>query len=143
MVWVASRGGRSARDPHRRIRRMGRQYLGALALSLILAAVAVATVAADDAATLLKAREAGAALARGNFDQAIALYTEALQDKTLPNDRRAMLLADRGVAYARRQSPRDAIEDFNRAIQLFPEHAAIYNNRGTVLLGIGAVREAM
>jgi tetratricopeptide (TPR) repeat protein len=91
----------------------------------------------------LRAREAGVALARGNFDQAIALYTEALQDKTLANERRATLLADRGVAYARRQSPREAIEDFNRAIQLFPEYAAIYNNRGTVLLGIGALREAM
>ncbi len=102
-----------------------------------------ATVAAEDASTLLKAREAGAALARGHFDQAIALYTEALQDKALANERRATLLADRGVAHARRQSPREAIEDFNRAVQLFPEYAAIYNNRGNVLLGIGAVREAM
>jgi tetratricopeptide (TPR) repeat protein len=118
---------------------MGRRYLTALVLALT---VGASTVAADDAA-LLRAREAGVALARGNFDQAIGLYTEALQDKTLPNERRATLLADRGVAYARRQSPREAIEDFNRAIQLFPEHAAIYNNRGNVLLGIGAVREAM
>jgi tetratricopeptide (TPR) repeat protein len=118
---------------------MRRQYLTALALSLL---VATPAPAADDN-VLLRAREAGVALARGNFDQAIALYTEALQDKTLPNERRATLLADRGVAYARRQSPREAIEDFNRAIQLFPEYAAIYNNRGNVLLGIGAVREAM
>ncbi len=122
---------------------MGRRYLGAFALSVLAALAVAATVAADDAATLLKAREAGAALARGNFDQAVALYTEALQDKTLPNERRATLLTDRGVAYARRQSPREAIEDFNRAVQLFPEFAAIYNNRGNVLLGIGAVREAM
>jgi tetratricopeptide (TPR) repeat protein len=107
------------------------------------ALAAASTIDAEEAAALLRAREAGAALARGNFDQAIALYTEALQDKTLPNERRATLLSDRGVAYARRQSPREAIEDFNRAIQLFPEHAALYNNRGTVLLGIGAVREAM
>jgi tetratricopeptide (TPR) repeat protein len=112
-------------------------------VALPLAVATPARVAAEDAATLLKAREAGAALARGNHDQAIALYTEALQDKTLPNERRATLLTDRGVAYARRQSPREAIEDFNRAVQLFPEYAAIYNNRGTVLLGIGAVREAM
>jgi tetratricopeptide (TPR) repeat protein len=122
---------------------MGRYCRCALALSLILATAAASTVAADDASVLLRAREAGAALARGNFDQAIALYTEALQDKTLASERRATLLADRGVAYARRQSPREAIDDFNRAIQLFPEYAAIYNNRGTVLLGIGAVREAM
>jgi tetratricopeptide (TPR) repeat protein len=117
---------------------MGR--LCALVLSLI---VSVSAAVADEAAALLKAREAGAQLARGNLDQAIALYNEALQDKTLPNERRATLLTDRGVAHARRQSPREAIEDFNRAIQLFPEYAAVYNNRGNVLLGIGAVREAM
>jgi tetratricopeptide (TPR) repeat protein len=128
---------------------MGRRHLRtlvsslALAVALLLAVVAPARVAAEDAATLLKAREAGAALARGNHDQAVALFTEALQDKTLPNERRATMLTDRGVAHARRQSPREAIEDFNRAVVLFPEHAAIYNNRGTVLLGIGAVREAM
>jgi tetratricopeptide (TPR) repeat protein len=41
------------------------------------------------------------------------------------------------------QNPKEAIEDFNRAIQLYPEYAAIYNNRGNVLLGLGAAREAM
>jgi tetratricopeptide (TPR) repeat protein len=100
----------------------------------------IATASAEDTAAI---RDAGAALARGNLDQAVTLYSQALQDKTLPNERRAILLSDRGVAHARLQNPRDAIEDFNRAIQLFPEYAAIYNNRGNVLLGIGAVREAM
>lgn len=118
---------------------MGRQYLGALVLSLI---VGTSALAADDE-LLLRAREAGLALARGDFDEAIAVYTEVLKDKTLPNQRRATLLTDRGVAYARRQSPREAIENFNSAIKLFPEYAAIYNNRGNVLLGIGAVGEAM
>jgi tetratricopeptide (TPR) repeat protein len=108
-------------------------------LALLLAAGAPVHAVEDPAA----ARDAGAALARGNFDQAVALYSTALQDKTLPNERRAVLLTDRGVAHARRQSPREAIEDFNRAIQLYPEYAAVYNNRGNVLLGIGAVREAM
>jgi len=103
-------------------------------------ALPMAAASAQDAASV---REAGAALARGNLDQAVTLYSQALQDKTLPNERRAILLSDRGVAYARLQNPREAIEDFNRAIQLFPEYAAIYNNRGNVLLGIGAVREAM
>ena len=103
-------------------------------------ALGMAVASAEDVAAV---RDAGAALARGNFDQAVTLYSQALQDKTLPNERRAILLSDRGVAYARLQNPREAIEDFNRAVQLFPEYAAIYNNRGNVLLGIGAVREAM
>lgn len=92
--------------------------------------------------TSLKLREAAAVLQRGNVEQALALYDQVLQDKTLPNDRRAIILNDRGVAYARRQQPKEAIEDFNRAIQLYPEYAALYNNRGNVLLGLGAVREA-
>jgi tetratricopeptide (TPR) repeat protein len=111
--------------------------VGGLALGL---ALVPAGHGAEDAAA---AREAGLALARGNLDQAVTLYSQALQDKTLPNERRAILLTDRGVAYARLQNPKDAIEDFNRAIQLYPEYPAIYNNRGNVLLAIGAVREAM
>ena len=88
-------------------------------------------------------REAAAALVRGNVDQAITLYTEVLEDKSLPNDRRATILNDRGVAYSRRQQHKEAIDDFNRAIQLYPEYAAVYNNRGNVLLGLGAVKEAI
>lgn len=121
---------------------MGRQLPGAMILWLALALALAQPGLADDQSTL-RAREAGAAMARANIDQAIALYTEALADKTLPNERRAIILTDRGVAHARRQSPKDAIDDFNRAIQLYPEYAAVYNNRGNVLLGVGAVREAM
>ena len=83
------------------------------------------------------------ALQRGNVDHAITLYTEALDDKSLPNDRRATILNDRGVAYSRRLNYKEAIDDFNRAIQLYPEYPAVYNNRGNVLLGLGAVREAI
>jgi tetratricopeptide (TPR) repeat protein len=91
----------------------------------------------------LKLRDAGTALQRGSVDAAITLYTEALEDKTLSNDRRATILNDRGVAYSRRQNYKEAIDDFNRAIQLYPEYPAVYNNRGNVLLGLGAVREAI
>ena len=90
-----------------------------------------------------KSREAALALVRGNLDQAIALFGEALDDRTLPNDRRATLYNDRGVAYARRGLHREAIEDYNRAIQLYPEFAAVYNNRGNLLLGLDATREAI
>src|SRR5262245_11986506 len=102
-------------------RTMARRFLGGLALAL---AAAISAAAAEDPAP---AREAGVALARGQLEQAIALYSKALQDKTLPNERRAVLLSDRGVVHARLQNPKEAIEDFNRAIQLYPEYAAIYN----------------
>ena len=104
--------------------------LGALAVWLI---AGLLPVAAQDQVTQ-RAREAGAALARGSTDQAIALYTEALADKTLPNERRATILTDRGVAYWRANNTKEALEDFNRAVQLYPEYAAVYNNRGNVLL---------
>jgi tetratricopeptide (TPR) repeat protein len=118
---------------------LSRHLLGALAVWLI---AGLLPVAAQDQVTQ-RAREAGAALARGSTDQAIVLYTDALADKNLPNERRAVLLTDRGVAYWRANNTKEALEDFNRAVQLYPEYAAVYNNRGNVLLAIGAVREAM
>jgi tetratricopeptide (TPR) repeat protein len=88
--------------------------------------------------------EAGAVqLVRGNNAEAVTSFTEALKDSALSNDRRAAILSDRGVAYMRSGQPKLAIEDFNRAAQLFPEYAAIYNNRGTVLVSLGLLKEAI
>jgi tetratricopeptide (TPR) repeat protein len=119
------------------------RHAKALLIGVVLLALASQRAGAQvETVTTLKLREAAAVLQRGNVDQALALYEQVLQDKTLPNDRRAIILNDRGVAFARRQQPKEAIEDFNRAIALYPEYAALYNNRGNVLLGLGAVREA-
>ena len=87
--------------------------------------------------------EAASELVKGNPSQAIAAYTEALGDTSLPNDRRATILTDRAVAYARTGQNKLALEDFNRAVQLFPEYAAVYNNRGSLLLTLGLTREAI
>ena len=114
-----------------------------LLAALLVLVPGVLPAAAQSKSSSLRTREAAAALVRGSVEQAITLYTEALEDKSLPNDRRATILNDRGVAYSRRQQTKEAIEDFNRAIQLYPEYAAIYNNRGNVLLALGAVREAL
>ena len=118
---------------------MAQRPITALVLLLLAASPAVA----QGDAVALKSREAASALVRGNVDQAVTLLSEALEDKSLPNDRRATLLNDRGVAYSRRHQQKDAIDDFNKAIQLYPEYAAVYNNRGNVLLGLGAVKEAL
>jgi tetratricopeptide (TPR) repeat protein len=88
-------------------------------------------------------QEAASALMRGNAAQAVTLYTDALKDQTLPNDRRGAILNDRAVAYARMGQTKLAIDDFNRAVQLFPEHAATYNNRGNLLLELGLAKEAV
>ncbi len=87
--------------------------------------------------------EAVSALMGGNPGQSVASYTEALKDASLANDRRASILNDRAVAYSRLGETKLAIEDFNRAVQLFPEYAATYNNRGALLLSIGMAKEAI
>lgn len=89
------------------------------------------------------ASEAASNLLKGNTAQAITLYSDALKDQRLTNDRRGALLNDRAVAYARSGQAKLAIDDFNRSIQLFPENAATYNNRGNLLLALGLPKEAL
>lgn len=80
---------------------------------------------------------------RADPAQAIAAYTEALKDTGLANDRRATFLNDRAVAYTRTGQIKLALEDFNRAVQLFAEYPAAYNNRGNLLLSVGQHAEAI
>ncbi len=91
----------------------------------------------------MRAQDGAAALVRGDAGQAVTAYTEALKDTALSNDRRATILTDRAVAYARLGQTKLAIDDFNHAAQLFPEYAAIYNNRGNLLLALGYADEAV
>ena len=89
------------------------------------------------------ARKAAKALSKGQLPAAVMLYTEALNDKRLSNDRRSIILTDRGVVYARLNQPKRAIADFNSAVTLFPEYAAAYNNRGAFLVSLGAIEEGI
>lgn len=115
-----------------------------LALLIVLSSTAV-TGAMAQAQSDAKARsqEGSAALVRGSASTAITAFTEALKEPNLPNDRKATILNDRAVAYGRLGQTRLAVEDYNRAVQLFPEYAAVYNNRGNTLLAMGQVREAL
>lgn len=111
-------------------------------LSIVIALLA-ASAGIAPAVAQSRLDEAAAALQRGTVDTAIQLYGEALADRGISNERRAVIHVDRGVAYARRQNWRAAIYDFNRAAQLAPDYAPIYNNRGNVLIAVGAAREAV
>jgi tetratricopeptide (TPR) repeat protein len=113
------------------------------AVLLVLAVSGGAPARAAGEAAQLKVQEAAASLLKGNVQEALAGYNAALQDETLPNDRRAAILNDRGVAYTRLNQPKLAIDDYNRAVQLFPEYAPAYNNRGNTLLGLGLNEEAI
>lgn len=93
--------------------------------------------------SLTAAQEGASLLLRGDTQKAIVQYTEALKDQTLTNDRRGALLNDRATAYARAGQAKLAIDDFNRSVQLFPEHPATYNNRGNLLLVLALPKEAV
>jgi tetratricopeptide (TPR) repeat protein len=121
---------------------VGAWIRGALmATALGFSSPALAQSAASPASSL--ADTAAGHLARGQTNEAINAYSAALGDNTLTNDRRATLLNDRGVAYARAGQVKLAVEDFNAAAGLFPEYAAIYNNRGNLLVSLGLLKEAL
>lgn len=110
---------------------------------LLLHAVPAGTLSAAPSPSQALVDQAAIALVRGETSQAVANYSEALKDQSLPNDRRASILNDRGVAYTRLNQAKLAIEDFNKAAQLFPEYAAVYNNRGNLLLALNLPKEAI
>jgi len=116
-----------------------------LAQILVVSSVAAVSTAAgaDDVPHPSPAEEGAAELVRGDVAKAVADYTEALRNTGLANDRRATILNDRGVANARLGQTKRALEDYNRAVELFPEYPVAYNNRGNLLLVIGQRREAM
>lgn len=124
----------------------GRHLVIAVQLGLAAMAGAGAVTArevAERGSDVAPADAAAAKLFKGDALQAIADYTQALNEPTLSNDRRATILNDRGVAYHRSGQAKLALDDFNRAAELLPEFAAIYNNRASVLLELGLVSEAM
>ncbi len=121
--------------------RLGCLITGSCAAGYLLAATIAQPACAQDGARL--AQEAARAQSQGNLDQSLTLLGEALADTRLTNDRRAIILADRGALLARLNQPKAAIDDLNRAVLLYPEFPAIYNNRGSILLTLGLAREAI
>lgn len=157
MVQITERQTQGERSLFRTAGRVGTIVAGIAALTLGYSAgraAAQGAPAGAPAATPLPATAgprsaaeladtAASHLARGQTAEAINAYSAALADTSLSNDRRATLLNDRGVAYARTGQVKLAIEDFNAAAGLFPEYAAIYNNRGNLLVSLGLLKEAM
>ena len=111
-------------------------------LAAVLAAGASADAVAEDV-ILLRAREGAAALMRGQYDKAVASYDEALTAPEIADFIEASIYSDRGVAKWRLNQTKEAIDDFNKSIQLSPENAAVYNNRGNALMDLGHPDEAV
>lgn len=114
----------------------------AIWLAVALPFIPIAVFAADDVAAPSPVEEGAAQLIRGDVSQAVATYTAALKDTGLPNDRRAAILNDRAVANVRLGETKLALEDYNHAVELFPEYPVAYNNRGNLLLALGQLGEA-
>src|SRR4030095_12334544 len=111
------------------------QFRLCLLLSALLAGAAPSARAED--LTLLRAREAAAAMIRGQYDKAIATYDEALTAPEMADFIKASLYADRGVAKWRANNTKAAIDDFNTSIQLSADNAAVYNNHRNARLDLG------
>ena len=133
--------GATARSAWCRHWHRGGVSIAALVLSLSLSPASSQTPPAPAAPP--KTQEASAALQRGDIEQAVQLYTAALEDSALSNDRRAILLTERGVAHMKRRNTKAAVDDFNKAVTLYPEYAAVYVNRGNLLLSLGQTPETI
>lgn len=114
-------------------------------LCLVLAGLLVAgeAYAQSEDRTLLRAREGAAALMRGQYEKAIASYDDALTAPEIADFVEASIYSDRGLAKWRMGQIKEAIDDFNLAIQLSPENATVYNNRGNALMDLGHPDEAI
>jgi tetratricopeptide (TPR) repeat protein len=72
----------------------------------------------------------------GYWRNNITLYDHSL--KASPSD---VIHCSRGVAYAQLGDPRQAISDYDRAIEINPEYADAYNNRGVAYGELGDHRQ--
>ena len=80
-----------------------------------------------------------ACLFRGDFDQAVADYTESIELR----DDHAEVYNNRGNAYRHKGAYEKAIADYNRAIELKPGFADAYNNRGVAYYDQGDYNQAI
>ncbi len=118
-----------------------RRNIGWLLAALFIASAGAEAMAED--VPLLRAREGAAALMRGQYDKAIASYDEALSAPEIADFIEASIYSDRGVAKWRLGQTKEAIEDFNKSIELSSENATVYNNRGNALMDLGHADEAV
>jgi len=84
------------------------------------------------------------AYGRGNFEAAVACYTDGIT--CTPNDDkwgRATLLANRAACHRRARSLWKAIEDCDAALALFPQYARALFRRGVCLLEASQAADAI
>ena len=80
-----------------------------------------------------------ACLYRGDFDQAVADYTESINLE----DDHAEVYNNRGNAYRHKGAHEKAITDYNKAIELKRDFSEAYNNRGVAYYDAGDYNQAI
>ncbi|MFT6246564.1 MAG: Flp pilus assembly protein TadD [Salibacteraceae bacterium] len=83
--------------------------------------------------------EATSKLKEGHIDEAIELYTKALNEA--PDDYN--IISDRGVAYLHKNDKLRCFGDFNRAIQLQPNYSYRYASRAYAKKHFGDIEGAV
>jgi tetratricopeptide (TPR) repeat protein len=100
-------------------------------MRLMLAAVlAAAIVLPAHAGGLDDAKAGRLALQHGDYDEAIRLYSRAIESGDLSQDDLASAHESRGYAYDHKGQYDEAIADYDVAIRLKPDDAWAYSNRG-------------
>lgn len=83
------------------------------------------------------------ALARGDYEAALAAFNEAIAEGEYP----AEAYANRGIAHEAMKNYESAVADYNEALALMdaanPQRAEVLNNRGVAYLGLRRIEEAM
>ncbi|KFB36979.1 AGAP009119-PA-like protein [Anopheles sinensis] len=82
--------------------------------------------------------QAAAAYSEQKYDEAVKLFTEAIQ----LNPKSALYYAKRGQAYLKLQKPNACIRDCNRALEINPDSATAYKFRGRANRLLGHWEEA-
>ncbi|XP_050077869.1 putative protein FAM10A4 [Anopheles maculipalpis] len=83
--------------------------------------------------------QAAAAYGEGKYDEAVKLFTDAIQ----LNPKSALYYAKRGQAYLKLQKPNACIRDCDRALEINPDSATAYKFRGRANRLLGHWEEAV
>lgn len=92
----------------------------------------------SDQAILLR-RHALSAAQRGDYDTAIALYSQVIE----VNPESANDYNNRGLVYFHTGQPEKALADYNRALELSPQLDSVYNNRANYFAAQGQYIDAI
>ena len=104
---------------------------------LVFAAGPVLADAIDDARAALVAQD------NDELDEAIRLYTRAIQSRELNNRFLAIAYYNRGTVHFVARDYRAAITDYDSATVIRPGYAQAHNNQGNAYVALGAYEQAV